>query len=112
MNFVYFGQDLNRRAPDLFGHICNDPMTQWVGLLDISAALQSGHSVSIRHATESELKRAEALIALRNVGEEMARSIHQLLDEHPAAVATAAMTRIRDAIESVEDTVPYQLLDQ
>jgi hypothetical protein len=112
LKYVFFGEDLNRRAPEIFGHTCTDPGMEWVGLVDIGAALLAGNSVSIRHASEAELQRAEALIALRNVGEEMALRIAQLLDHQGSAVVTGALTSVRDALESVDDAVPYQLLDQ
>lgn len=112
MKCVFFGEELARRAPEMFGHTCTEPDLKWVGLLDIGAALQAGQSVTIRQASESELQRAEALIALREIGTAMGQRISQILNQHEPAVVSGTITRYREAIESVEDPVPFQLLDQ
>jgi hypothetical protein len=57
------------------------------------------------------LRRAEALVALRNVGEEIARRITQVLDQQEPAVVMGAITRTREALESADDGGPIQLLD-
>lgn len=112
MDFVYFGQDLQARAPDMFGMLCKAPDAEWVSLLDVVAAMEKGEAVSIRPASAAELQRAEAMIGIRQVGLDLAWRIHQLHDHQGLAVVDEMLTRTREALESVQDPVPLHLLDQ
>lgn len=112
MDFVFFGQELPERAPATVGHVFDVEGNQWSSMLDVVVALLAGQNVSIRQATESELKRAEALIGLRDAGYHIAHCVHHLLEQDGPDVVTGALAHVRDVLESADAFVPYQLLDQ
>jgi hypothetical protein len=113
MNYVHFGISFQHRAPEIFGCICTDE-GKWVTLEDIVIALQVGEHVSIRQASESELKRAEALVALRTINEEVNRQLYQLLDQCDPASVGGAIIGARDAVASsfVNQGIAVELLDR
>jgi hypothetical protein len=113
MQVVYFGQELHRRAPEVIGCLCLEPDVQWVSLLEVVAAMESGETVTIRPASDSEMKRAESLVQLCEIGEQLGAKIGQLLDGKPKE-ALAAITAIRDATEMTlsADIAPIKWLDK
>lgn len=50
MNVVFFGEELNARAPLVVGCLYKEDGGEWVSLLDIVAAMRMGESVQIRQA--------------------------------------------------------------
>lgn len=106
MQFVYFPEELNARAPETVGCLCAAPSGEWVSLLDIVAAIQRRETVSIRPASEGEMRRAEAYVALYEIGMMLAEKMEVLLDQETADVATQKTTAIRDAIESIDVELP------
>lgn len=112
MNVVYFGQEFHQRAPDAIGCLCVEPSTEWVSLLDICAAMARGEVVTIRPASEGEMKRAEMLVSIHEIGMQMGMKITELLDGKPKE-AMAAATAFRDAAERTlgPDVAPFTLLD-
>lgn len=112
MEFVFFGEDLPNRAPDVIGHVYDVAGGQWASMLDVTVALLAGQNVTIRQATESELGRAAALIGLQDAGYNIALCIHQLLEQSGEEAVKAALTHVRGVLESADDFIQYQLLDQ
>lgn len=112
MEFVFFGAELPDRAPDVIGHVYEVESGQWASMLDVTVALLEGKNVSIRQATESELRRAAALIGLQDAGYNIALCVHQLLEQNGEEAVSAALTHVRGVLESADDFVQYQLLDQ
>jgi hypothetical protein len=80
MNLVYFDRQLSDLAPNVIGAFCHDPGARWATLIDIMTALDNRESVTIRPASESELQRAESIIALHEVTEQLASRFGGLLD--------------------------------
>lgn len=113
MQAVYFGQELNKRAQEVIGCLCLEPNVEWVNLLDVVAAMDRGETVTIRPASVGEMKRAESLVSLCEIGEQLGAKIGELLDGKPEE-ALAAVTAIRDAAETAmdEEIAPINLLDK
>ena len=113
MQAVYFGQELNKRAPDIVGCLYLDSGAQWVTLVDVVAAMDRGETISIRPASDAEMKRAEGVVALYEIGQQISAKIGQILDGKPKE-ALAAITAIRDAAETTlsEEIAPINWLDQ
>jgi hypothetical protein len=112
MEFVFFGEDLPNRAPDVIGHVYDVEGNQWASMFDVILALMEGKKVSIRQATETELKRAEALIVVQELGYNIALCVHQLMEQDGPDAVDAALNHVRGVFESADDGVPYQLLDR
>lgn len=113
MEFVFFGEELPNRAPDVVGHVFDVEGNQWASMLDVVVALLSGKNVSIRQATESELKRAEALILVQELGYGIAWCVGQLMEQDGPEAVDAALEHVRGVFEAADDDgVPYQLLDR
>lgn len=114
MKLVYFGEELCERAPEFMGSLLTEPGTQWVGLLDLVAVLWRGESVEIRQASETEMQRAEGVVALHDIGRQLGYTLSNLLDGKDENVKTAAITEFRDAMESMASfgEVPTDLLDK
>lgn len=112
MEFVFFGEELPNRAPDVIGHVFDVEGNQWSSMLDVTVALLAGQNASIRQATESELARAAALIGLQDAGYHIALCVHQLLEQDGPEVVSGALAHVRGVLESADEFVPYQLLDQ
>lgn len=75
MKAVYFGRSLVHNFPGAFPCLCMEPEVRWVGVQDLLDAMERGEAVSVRPATWSELQRAEELLALAEIGEELSRKI-------------------------------------
>jgi hypothetical protein len=112
MQAVYFGLELNKRAPELIGCLCTEPDIKWINLLDVCAAMAAGETVTIRPASDAEMKRAEGAVALYEIGQQLGAKIGELLDGKPKE-ALAAMTAIRDAAETTlsAEIAPLNWLD-
>lgn len=112
MEFVFFGEDLPNRAPDVIGHVYDVEGSRWASMLDVAVAMLEWKNVSIRPATESELARAAALIGLQDAGYHIALCIHQLLEQDGRDAVAGALAHVHSVLESADEFVPYQLLDQ
>lgn len=112
MQVVYFGQELNRRAPEVIGCMCLEPDVKWVSLLDVVAAMERREPVTIRPASDAEMKRAESVVALYEIGQQLGAKISEILDDKPNE-AIAAVTTILDAAETTmsAEIAPIQWLD-
>lgn len=111
MQLVFFGSELNQRAPEVVGVFYEPTLPMWVSLQEALGVLMAGHSVSIRPATETEMKRAERLIVLHEVGFQMAKATHEALEDtcEPEEVK-AALTALRSALEEASDSMPFPAL--
>lgn len=112
MEFVFFGEELPSRAPDVIGHVYDVEGGQWASMLDVTVALLAGQDVTIRQATESELNRAAALIGLQDAGYNIALCIHRLMEQNGDEAVSSALAHVRGVLESADELVPYQLLDE
>lgn len=114
MEAVYFGFEFQKKAPEVFGHMCRAPSGEWVTLGDVAAAIESGETVTVRPASKSEMRRAEDFIALIEVGKQLGAKLGSLLDQYAPKEATGAVTEIRDAVESSLSghMIPTDLLDR
>lgn len=115
MNLVYFPEGLNERAPNMIGCLALASGEGWVGFPDLAVALRNGEPVNIRQASATETQRAEKLVALYEVGQQLAAQICGLLDDRPED-ATAAVTALRETMEESPAwdsfKVPTDLLDK
>lgn len=111
MNFVYFSEELEARAPGFFSSLCEEPSGEWSSLHDVVAAITRREPVSIRPATESEMNRAEAFVALFEIGLMLGEKLETLLDQNAPEVVRGKITEFRDALESC-DASPRQILDK
>jgi len=105
MQVVYFPEELHQAAPAIIGHFCVEPTGDWLTLIDVVQVFQAGHTVTIRHATDNELKRAEAFVALYQVGQQLAAKMNAVLDFHPPEKAAEAKAAFEDAL-SVDGHLP------
>jgi len=111
MKVVYFSEELAERAPAVMGCMCAAPSGAWVTMADVIGAVRRREEVVIRPASESEMRRAEAFVALFQIGEMLSEKLVTLLDQESPAVAAAKITELREAIEGVEHG-PTELLDR
>ena len=105
MQLVYFPEELHQAAPAILGHFCVEPTGDWLTLAEVILVIQAGHTVTVRHATESEVKRAEAFVALYQVGQQLAVKLNAVLDFHPPEKAAEAKAAFEDAL-SVDAHLP------
>jgi hypothetical protein len=111
MQVVYFPEDLSARAPEVMGCLCATPGNEWVTLLDVVAAIQRREVVTVRPASESEMKRAEAYVALYEIGAMIGEKMNTLLDQAEPNVAVGVITEMCDELERL-DQGPVELLDR
>ncbi|MFC0131398.1 hypothetical protein CR105_03050 [Massilia eurypsychrophila] len=111
MQVVYFSQELQARAPGVLGCLFNEDTKGWVSLIDVAAAIERRENVTVRPATETEMKRAEAVAALFDIGVQLGQKVEALLDQETPEVVRGTITAIREAMESVE-AGPADLLDR
>jgi hypothetical protein len=102
MHVVYFSQELQLRAPAALGCLYHEATHTWVTLLDLENAIKRREEVTVRPATATELKRAEAVAAMFNIGLALREKIGALLDQDAPEVARGKLTAIRDAMEAVQ----------
>lgn len=98
MQLAYFPEEFHQAAPTIIGHFCAQPNGEWLTLVDVVQTIQAGHTVTIRHASESEMARAEAFVALYQVGQELAAKLDVLLDMHPPEKVDAAKAATCDIL--------------
>ncbi|MFC0168399.1 hypothetical protein ACFFKC_09925 [Pseudoduganella danionis] len=79
-SYIYFGLEHHQKAPELFGVLTTSPELNWVGLDHLVSALDAGESIQIRPASNAERVRADATIALYEVGALLAGKLESLLD--------------------------------
>ncbi|WP_139236724.1 hypothetical protein [Rugamonas rubra] len=111
MEVVYFSDELAARAPGFMFPLCEAPGGAWLSLNDVIKAIQRRETVTIRPASSSEMNRAEAFVALFEIGLILGEKMEALLDQDRPDVAVGKITRLREAIESCDPT-PSELLDR
>lgn len=112
MRAVFFPEELHERAPQIFGHFCEEPGGEWLTLVDLVQAMKRGETVTVRAASESELKRADAYVALFEIGQMLGEKLSTLLDQDPPEDAAARITAFREAMEESDlGASPVTLLD-
>lgn len=109
MQVVFFPENLCARAPDILSCLYSWPDNQKTSIPEVIEAIRRNELIMIRPASESELKRAEAMIALFDIGVMIGQKVQVLLDQFPERV-NGKLTAIRDALESVDE--PVSLLDR
>ena len=80
MKLVYFGRQLSDQAPGLIGTFRSNPGAEWVTFATILDALDRGDVVDIRPASPGEKGRAESVIALSQIADQLAAKVGALLD--------------------------------
>lgn len=113
MKVIYFGTELHRRAPEVMGVFCSDPEGQWLTVPEFLQAIERGECVDTRPASPTEMKRAEAMVALYEICVQLGYNLGALLDKDEPEVAVGVTTQIRDAFESALEfkQMPADLLD-
>ncbi len=106
MQVVYFGQDLNARAPDSVGCLCEAPEAKWVTIFDVIAAIEAGENVAVRPASESEMRRAEAHVALYEIGWLLGQQMQTLLDQETDESVASKMAALHSGLESIDIQIP------
>jgi len=100
MQLAYFPEEFHQAAPAILGHFCAEPNGEWLTLADVVQTIQSGRKITIRHATETEMARAEAFVALYQVGQELAKKLDAVLDLHPPEKLEAARAATCDILSA------------
>lgn len=112
MQVVYFPEALCDSVPGgALSYFYTAPDNLPANMVDIVRAIQRGEVVTIRPATETELNRAEAIVALVQIGGMIAEKVGVLLDQDPEHVLTGRLTEMREAMES-SVRQPPELLDR
>lgn len=102
MNVVYFPEIFSERAPSLMGHLCAAPNNEWITLIDVLEHLQAGHSVEIRQASPTELKRADGYIALYEIGQALGEKMRELLDEDAPEEVERKINAVAEALHAID----------
>lgn len=112
MQFVHFPDSLVESAPaGTLSSLYTSPDNVPAKLLDLIHAITRGETVTVRPATASELKRAEAIIALVQIGSMIGEKFGVLLDQEPENVLHGQLTAMREAME--ESVMhPPEILDR
>jgi hypothetical protein len=113
MKVVYFGTELQLRAPEVMGVFCTDPEGQWLTVPEFLQAIERGECVDTRPASPTEMKRAGAMVTLYEICVQLGYNLGALLDKDEPEVAVGVTTQIRDAFESALEfkQMPADLLD-
>ncbi|MYN45930.1 hypothetical protein GTP23_12815 [Pseudoduganella sp. FT93W] len=111
MNVVYFPDEIAERAPDIFSSLCIEPSGEFLSIQELIAAIVRRENVNIRPATETEIKRAEAYVALFEIGMMLGEKLNTLFDQDAPNVAVGKLTELREAVESC-DWASIQILDK
>ena len=110
MNVVHFSKELSVRAPYALSILYEEPSGLPVTLEAVLEAIGRREHVTVRPASESEMRRAEAYVVLAEIGNKIAEKMAALLDQDEPKVVTAKITSMRDALESVD--LPFEMLDR
>jgi hypothetical protein len=81
VELVYFGSGLCNRAPDVLGRMYSATGKEWVANMQVVEAVKLGITVTIRPATDAERKRAEALTALYEIGQQIRQRVDNILEQ-------------------------------
>lgn len=109
---VYFDDALCDQLPQPYrlSYFYAYPDNRGITLPEIIDSIQSGVEVNIRHATASELKRAEMYNASFEIGKALFASQAGLLDQEPPEVVTGRANQLREALGTLDR--PVEILDR
>lgn len=110
VELVYFGEELCQRAPGIVGSLYHGSSKQWVSALEAVEAVKAKFPIVIRPATESEMRRAEALVAMHDIGRQIGEKLNQLLDQETPEEVQKAKDVLRTHLAAID--TPPQLLDK
>ena len=113
MQIVYFPESATASHPMIstLYHWESGATMELVDLITAMTQLAPGESLTVRAASPSELKRADAMVALSAIFDNLAEKAGDLLDQCPPQHVTGVLTSIRDAIEATRSG-RNELLDQ
>jgi len=106
MQVVHFPEELHARAPSAVGVLCFAPTNEWGTLFNVIDLVRTGETVTIRPATEQEVERAEQLVVLHEIGQELSQCIGKLLDHEPPEVVDQHRAQLAEAILSTNLPIP------
>lgn len=110
VELVYFGEELCERAPGAIGCLYHDAGKEWVPGMQVFELIRLNMPLTIRPATESEMKRAEALAALYEIGKQIGDKIEHILDQESPEVISEAKQKL--AQQFFAGNTPAVLLDK
>ncbi|NHZ97477.1 hypothetical protein [Massilia sp. CCM 8734] len=102
VNYVFFGEDFAASAPELFGMLAIEPGCKWVTIAHLTHAVENGATVNVRQLSATELNRCEAILALRGIGEELAKRVAAALDDSAADPTAPATIEARKRLDPLE----------
>lgn len=102
MQIVHFPEELQARAPDIMGRLRVAHSQKWVTPADVVAVINDGQTVTIRPATEVELKRAEAYMALYGIHTQLGAHVGNQLDPASSMQSDARFEAGMDALGSCD----------
>jgi len=86
IELVYFGNEHRERAGDAVGSVYNSADKEWITPLQVVEAIKLRMAVSIRPATETEMKRMHEHVALYEIGRQLEIKVGHLLDRDAAHI--------------------------
>lgn len=76
MKAVFFGEELEAAAPGVVGCLWDESESgKWITLLDVVTVLRAGQGVTIRQATEGEMRRASAIVQVNGLTRDLRRVV-------------------------------------
>jgi hypothetical protein len=112
IELVYFEGEHYKRAPGVVGRIYNAVGKEWITTEQIVEAVQLKMPLTIRPANDSEMKRLEAVVAMYEIGQEIAKKFAHILDQDdPAEVEKVQGAAIRH-LNQLSCLAPLDLLDR
>lgn len=99
--FIYWPEQLHNTAPQLFGLLSSASPFQWVAMQDIAGCVVNGEAVQIRPASANEIKRAQSILAMCEIGAKLGEHIENLFGQHGDEAVAEAKLGMYDAIISL-----------
>lgn len=100
MNAVFFNEELHARAPTSVGTILADD-GRWIGLAEVADAMRAGEVVTIRPASACELRRAEAIVEVVEIGAKLAGHLQILYQNKGQDAVDDAICNLHQAVTAV-----------
>lgn len=109
VELVYFGDAHAARAPGMVGTIYSGAGQEWVTPAEIFEAMELKIPLIVRPASESEMKRMEAIVSMYEIGAEIAQKIGDLLDQNGRDAVASSQQDAAEKLGSLD--LPVRLLD-